>query len=117
MPIIDIDVPDRIQRHLRAVRIMSYMVFPDDVNLRCGAEITFRTVLADSKWGSFAKLSRKDQAQKRGGAKRFGHRAPGCTRKPIAMYEGETLRCLSWVRGRNPCWRPETGEFAVRRTD
>ena len=34
MPTIEIRISERIQRHLAAVRLMSYMVFPDDAKLR-----------------------------------------------------------------------------------
>jgi hypothetical protein len=40
---------------------MSYMVFPDDVDRRTGAEITFRTVLADWYSDRFAKLKKGEQ--------------------------------------------------------
>jgi hypothetical protein len=63
MPIIEIQVADRIQRHLAAVRLMSYMVFPDDDELRAASEITFRTKLAQWYSETFAKL--KPASQKR----------------------------------------------------
>jgi hypothetical protein len=44
---IEIDVAERVGRHLSAIRLMSYMAFPDDSKLREAAEITFRTILAD----------------------------------------------------------------------
>jgi hypothetical protein len=46
MPTIEIDVSERIARHLAAIRLMSYMSFPDDAKLRAAAEVTFRTILA-----------------------------------------------------------------------
>jgi hypothetical protein len=63
MPIIEIDVSVRLARHLAAVRLMSYMVFPDDPKLRVAAEITFRTILADWYSDAFAKKDRKVQRQ------------------------------------------------------
>src|SRR5208282_694609 len=63
MPTIEIQIADRIQRHLAAVRLMSYMVFPDDEKLRTAAEITFRTKLADRYSEIFAE--QKAAAQKR----------------------------------------------------
>jgi hypothetical protein len=63
MPIIEIDVSERIPRHLAAVRLMSYMVFPDDSALRAACEITFRTKLAD--WYSRALAEQKDGLKRR----------------------------------------------------
>ena len=63
MPTIEIEVSERIQRHLAAVRVMSYMVFPDDLEKRATSEITFRTILADWYSGAFAKLETKVQKQ------------------------------------------------------
>lgn len=56
MPIIEMDISERIQRHLAAVRVMSCMVFPDDAKQRASSEITFRTILADWYSATFAKL-------------------------------------------------------------
>ncbi len=61
MPVIEIDVSDRVARHLAAVRLMSYMVFPDDAKLRAAAEITFRTILADWYSSRFAEQGRGAQ--------------------------------------------------------
>jgi hypothetical protein len=61
VPTIEIDVAERVSRHLSAVRLMSYMVFPDDSKLRAAAEITFRTILADWYSGAFLKQDRKTQ--------------------------------------------------------
>jgi len=33
MPVVEIDLSERIPRHLAAVRLMSYMVYPDDMKL------------------------------------------------------------------------------------
>jgi hypothetical protein len=63
MPTIEIEVSERIQRHLAAIRVMSCMVFPDDAEKRATSEITFRTILADWYSGAFSKLETK--AQKR----------------------------------------------------
>jgi hypothetical protein len=63
MPVIEIDVSDRVARHLAAVRLMSYMVFPDDAKRRGTAEITFRTILADWYSRAFANQNRNAQSQ------------------------------------------------------
>jgi hypothetical protein len=63
MAVIEIEVLERVARHLAAVRLMSYMVFPDDAKLRAAAEITFRTILADWYSGAFAEQDRKGQAR------------------------------------------------------
>jgi hypothetical protein len=60
---IEIKVTERFSRHLAAVRLMSYMVYPDDAELRGGAELTFRTILADWYATALAKLSPKAQAR------------------------------------------------------
>jgi hypothetical protein len=62
MPTIEIDISERIQRHLAAVRLMSYMVFPDDPGLRAASDNTFRTKLAD--WYSQTFTKQKEHAQK-----------------------------------------------------
>ena len=54
MPTIEIEVSDRIARHVATVRLMSYMVFPDNPDLRMASEVTFRTKLADWYSGVFA---------------------------------------------------------------
>ena len=41
--------PTGIARHVPTMRLMSYMVFPDNPDLRTASEVTFRTKLAD--WG------------------------------------------------------------------
>jgi len=38
VPTIEIEVSDRIARHLASVRLMSYMVFPDNPDLRTASE-------------------------------------------------------------------------------
>ena len=63
MPTIEIEVSDRIARHLASVRLMSYMIFPDNLDLRIAGEVTFRTKLADWYSGTFAE--KKKEAQKR----------------------------------------------------
>src|SRR3984893_2865189 len=62
MPTIEIDTSERIQRHLAAVRLMSYMVFPDDPGLRAASENTFRTKLAD--WYSQPFTKQEEHAQR-----------------------------------------------------
>jgi hypothetical protein len=63
MAVIEIDVSDRIKRHLAAVRMMAYMAFPDSAELRTAAELTFRTKLADWYSDAFAQQDRNLQAQ------------------------------------------------------
>ncbi len=63
MPIIEIDVSDRPARHLGAVRLMSYMLFPDDAKLRLADEITLRTIIADWCSSRFAKEDRRMQSR------------------------------------------------------
>jgi hypothetical protein len=63
MPTIEIAMTERVSRHLAAVRLMSYMVYPDDAQLRMAAEITFRTILADWYSGAFAKQDQEAQAE------------------------------------------------------
>jgi hypothetical protein len=43
MPTIEIEVSDRIARHVATVRLLSYMVFPDNRDLRTASVVTFRT--------------------------------------------------------------------------
>ena len=64
MPTIEIEVSDRIARHVASVRLMSYMVFPDNPELRAASEVTFRTQLAD--WYAEAFAKQKKEAQRRG---------------------------------------------------
>ena len=63
MPTIEIDVSERIPRHLAAIRLMSYMVYPDDAKRRGAAEITLRTILADWYSGGFARQDQEAQAR------------------------------------------------------
>ena len=63
MPTIEIETDDPIQRHLAALRIMSYMVFPDDPELRKASETTFRTRIADWYSQVFATREKKAQIQ------------------------------------------------------
>jgi hypothetical protein len=63
MPTIEIDTSERIQRHLAAVRLMSYMVFPDDPGLRTASENTFRTKLAHRYSQTFTKQEEHAQKQ------------------------------------------------------
>ncbi len=63
MPIIEIDVSARADRHLEAVRLMSYMLFPDDVKLRLADEITLRFITADWCSSRFAKEDRREQSR------------------------------------------------------
>lgn len=63
MPTIEIEVSDRIRRHLASVRLMSYMVFPDNPELRAASEITFRTKLADWYSGVFAEEKKEAQTR------------------------------------------------------
>jgi hypothetical protein len=60
---VEIDVSKRISRHLAAVRLMSYMVYPDDAQLRAASEITFRTTLAGWYSGTLAKQGRDAQVR------------------------------------------------------
>jgi hypothetical protein len=46
MPTIEIKTNDMLERHLAALRLMSFMVFPDNPELRKASEITFRTKVA-----------------------------------------------------------------------
>jgi len=59
VPTIEIEVSDRIARHVASVRLMSYMVFPNNPDLRTASEITFRTKLADCIPGCLLKRRRK----------------------------------------------------------
>jgi hypothetical protein len=61
VPTIEIEVSDRIARHVASVRLMSYMVFPDDPELRAASEVTFRTQLADWYSGVFAEEKKEAQ--------------------------------------------------------
>jgi hypothetical protein len=61
--IIEIDVTDRVDRHFAAIRLMSYMLFPDDANLRLASEITQRTNTADWCSSRFAKEDRRQQSR------------------------------------------------------
>jgi hypothetical protein len=63
MPTIELEVSERIDRHLAAVRLMSYMVFPDDAKLRAADEITLRVILADWYSRTFAEQDRRAQAR------------------------------------------------------
>ncbi len=63
MPTIEIETDDLIQRHLAALRIMSYMIFPDDPELREASEATFRTKIADWYAKVFANLKKEAQIQ------------------------------------------------------
>jgi hypothetical protein len=46
MPTIEVETDDMLQRHLAALRLMSYMVFPDNPELRKASELTFRAKVA-----------------------------------------------------------------------
>jgi hypothetical protein len=59
VPRIEIEVSDRIARHVASVRLMSYMVFPDNPELRAASEVTFRTQLADWYAEAFAKQKKR----------------------------------------------------------
>ncbi len=63
MPTIEIEVSDRIARHLASVRLMSYMIFPDNLDLRTASEVTSRTKLADWYSGVFAEEKKKAQTR------------------------------------------------------
>jgi hypothetical protein len=63
LPTIEIETNDVIQRHAAALRIMSYMVFPDRPELRDASEATFRTKVADWYAQAFAKLGKEAQIQ------------------------------------------------------
>ena len=90
MPTIEIEVSDRIQRHLAAVRVMSCMVFPDEAEKRATSEVTFRTILADWYSGAFAKLERKVQKQV---VRRIGRKLPEELPRALANP-------ASWMRSR-----------------
>jgi hypothetical protein len=64
MPTIEIEISDRIARHLASVRLMSYMVFPDSLDLRSASEVTFRTKLAE--WYSGGCLLKRRRKLKHG---------------------------------------------------
>jgi hypothetical protein len=85
MPTIEIEVSDRIARHVATVRLMSYMVFPDNPDLRTASEVTFRTKLADWYSGVFAEEKKEAQRRVLRGVK------PGGTGRN---------RCLSGSRAR-----------------
>jgi len=63
VPTIEIEVSDRIARHLASVRLMSYMIFPDNLDLRTASEVTSRTKLADWYSGVFAEEKKKAQTR------------------------------------------------------
>ncbi|MDO8589233.1 MAG: hypothetical protein Q7T82_19575 [Armatimonadota bacterium] len=63
MPNIEIDMSDRAARHLGAIRLMSYMVFPDDAKMRLADETAMRTVTADWCSSRFAKEDRTEQSR------------------------------------------------------
>jgi hypothetical protein len=61
VPTIEIEVSDRIARHVASACLMSYMVFPDNPELRAASEVTFRTQLADWYAEAFAKQKKEVQ--------------------------------------------------------
>lgn len=61
MPTIEFKVSERMQRHLGAIRLMSYMVFPESPELRAASEATFGTILADWYSRMFADLTKEAQ--------------------------------------------------------
>src|SRR5262245_61526400 len=63
MPKIEIDTRDRIRRHLAAVRLMTYMVFPENSWLRFASELTARVKLADWYSAAFDRLQKKKRQQ------------------------------------------------------
>jgi hypothetical protein len=63
VPTIGIKVADRIQRHLAAVRLMAYMLFPDSAELRAAGELVFATKLAG--WYSDTFEKQKEAAKRR----------------------------------------------------
>jgi hypothetical protein len=63
VPTIEIEISDRIARHLASVRLMSYMVFPDSLDLRSASEVTFRTKLAEWYSGVFAEEKKEAQTR------------------------------------------------------
>jgi hypothetical protein len=62
MPIIEFNISTRVDRHLAAVRLMSYMAFPDNPELRTAAETAFRAKLAE--WYATAFPHRAEEKQK-----------------------------------------------------
>ncbi len=90
MPIIEIGISDRISRHLAAVRLMSFMVFPDDAELRTAAEVTFRTILADWYSRTFAKQPGEEQRQVVDRiSSKLGHVLPTTLRDPSAWMRNK----------------------------
>jgi hypothetical protein len=69
VPTIEIEVSDRLARYLASVRLMSYMVFPDNSDLRTAGEVTFRTKLADWYSGMFAEKKKEAQTRVLSGVK------------------------------------------------
>jgi hypothetical protein len=69
VPTIEIEVSDRLARYLASVRLMSYMVFPDNLDLRTAGEVTFRTKLADWYSGMFAEKKKEAQTRVLSGVK------------------------------------------------
>jgi hypothetical protein len=63
VPTIEIEVSGRIARHLASVRLMSYVVFPDSLDLRSASEVTFRTKLAEWYSGVFAEEKKEAQTR------------------------------------------------------
>jgi hypothetical protein len=61
MPTIEIEVSERISRHLAAVRLMSHMVFPDRPELRRASEVTFRVKLVEWYCRAFAQQTAEAQ--------------------------------------------------------
>ncbi len=60
---IEFDISTRVDRHLAAVRLRSYIAFPDEPKLREAAETTFRARLAEFYSAAFAHRSEEKQKE------------------------------------------------------
>ncbi len=63
MPTIEFETNNMIDRHLAALRLMSYMVFPDNPALRKASETTFRAKVADWYAQVFTNLGEEARIQ------------------------------------------------------
>jgi hypothetical protein len=90
VPTIEIQVSERISRHLAAVRLMSYMTFPDSPELRAASEVTFRTKLADWYSNAFAEQTKRAQQRTlRGIGAALGSEPPGALADPCAWMKNK----------------------------
>jgi hypothetical protein len=111
VPTIEIETDDPIQRHLAALRIMSYMVFPDDPELRKASETTFRTRIADWYSQVFATREKKAQIQ-------FVKGCPPKSSNELqrALADPATFSVQPGYRRSQPPARPKPDPFLARRT-